>query len=97
MCGLSGEYTFDGSRADLGVVDRMCEAMVSRGPDDSGACAHGPLALGRRRLSIIALSPAGHQPMVDNALGRPVAFNGCIYNCRELRRDLESHGYRFFS
>jgi asparagine synthase (glutamine-hydrolysing) len=97
MCGLSGEYTFDGSPADLGVVSRMCEAMVSRGPDDFGVHAHGSVALGHRRLSIIDLSPAGHQPMVDNELGLTVAFNGCIYNYRELRSELEGHGYRFFS
>ncbi|HEX6329198.1 MAG TPA: N-acetylglutaminylglutamine amidotransferase [Jiangellaceae bacterium] len=97
MCGLSGEYTFDGSPPDLGAVGLMCEAMVSRGPDDAGAYAHGTLALGHRRLSIIDLSPAGHQPMVDNELGITVAFNGCIYNYRELRTELRAHGYRFFS
>src|SRR5690606_10785482 len=97
MCGLSGEYTFDGSPADLVAVSRMCKGMVSRGPDDSGAYAHGSLALGHRRLSIIDLSPSGHQPMVDSALGLAIAFNGCIYNYRELRADLEGRGYRFFS
>jgi asparagine synthase (glutamine-hydrolysing) len=97
MCGLSGEYTFDDSPPDLGAVGLMCEAMVSRGPDDAGAYAHGSLALGHRRLSIIDLSPAGHQPMVDNELGITVAFNGCIYNYRELRSELQTHGYRFFS
>jgi asparagine synthase (glutamine-hydrolysing) len=97
MCGLSGEYTFDGSPARLGVVGDMCDAMVTRGPDDFGVYAHGSLVLGHRRLSIIDLSPAGHQPMVDNTLGLTVAFNGCIYNYRELRSELETHGYRFFS
>ncbi|MGH8827491.1 MAG: N-acetylglutaminylglutamine amidotransferase, partial [Jiangellaceae bacterium] len=62
MCGLSGEYRFDGTPADLTAVGRMCDDMVARGPDDSGAYAHGSLALGHRRLSIIDLSPAGHQP-----------------------------------
>jgi asparagine synthase (glutamine-hydrolysing) len=88
---------FDGSPADLGAVGRMCEAMVSRGPDDSGGYAHGSLALGHRRLSIIDLSATGHQPMVDSALGLTVVFNGCIYNYRELRAELETRGYRFFS
>ncbi|HSI92647.1 MAG TPA: N-acetylglutaminylglutamine amidotransferase [Jiangellaceae bacterium] len=97
MCGLSGEYTFDGSPARLGVVGDMCDAMVARGPDDFGVYAHGSLALGHRRLSIIDLSPAGHQPMVDNELGLTIAFNGCIYNYRELRTELQTHGYRFFS
>jgi asparagine synthase (glutamine-hydrolysing) len=97
MCGLSGEYVFDGSPADLGAVGMMCEAMVSRGPDDSGGYAHGPVAFGHRRLSIIDLSPHGHQPMVDNALGLTIVFNGCIYNYKELRAQLEQHGYQFFS
>jgi asparagine synthase (glutamine-hydrolysing) len=97
MCGLSGEYMFDGSPADLGAVGRMCDAMVSRGPDDSGAYAHGSVAFGHRRLSIIDLSPHGHQPMVDSTLGLTIAFNGCIYNYKELREELQGHGYQFFS
>jgi asparagine synthase (glutamine-hydrolysing) len=97
MCGLSGEYRFDGTPADLPAVGRMCDAMVARGPDDAGAYAHGSLALGHRRLSIIDLSPAGHQPMVDPELGLAMAFNGCIYNYRELRTELSGAGYRFFS
>src|SRR5699024_4711510 len=84
MCGLSGEYTFDGRPADITAVDRMCEAMETRGPDDVGAYAHGPIAFGHRRLSIIDLSPAGHQPLVDPELGLAIAYNGCIYNYREL-------------
>ncbi|WP_166355295.1 N-acetylglutaminylglutamine amidotransferase [Phytoactinopolyspora limicola] len=97
MCGLSGEYTFDGRPADLAAVAQMCDAMVARGPDDYGAYAHGSLALGHRRLSIIDLSPHGHQPMVDSELGLTIAFNGCIYNYKELRDELTGHGYRFFS
>ncbi|WP_026876971.1 N-acetylglutaminylglutamine amidotransferase [Jiangella gansuensis] len=97
MCGLSGEYRFDNRPADIAAVGRMCDAMVARGPDDSGAYAHGSLALGHRRLSIIDLSPHGHQPMIDAELGLAVVFNGCIYNYRELREQLAGHGYRFFS
>lgn len=97
MCGLSGEYTFDNRPADLAAVSTMCDAMHARGPDDSGAYAHGSLALGHQRLSIIDLSPHGHQPMVDAELGLTIVFNGCIYNYRELREQLAAHGYRFFS
>ncbi|AYY13657.1 N-acetylglutaminylglutamine amidotransferase [Actinobacteria bacterium YIM 96077] len=97
MCGLSGEYTFDGRHADLAAVAQMCDAMVARGPDDYGAFAHGPLAFGHRRLSIIDLTSHGHQPMVDSELGLTIAFNGCIYNYKELREDLARAGYRFFS
>src|SRR5690606_35874625 len=59
--------------------------------------AHGNLALGHRRLSIIDLSAAGHQPMIDPELGLTTVFNGCIYNHRELRDQLTALGYRFFS
>lgn len=97
MCGLTGEFRFDNRPADLASVGLMCDAMVARGPDDSGAYAHGSLALGHRRLSIIDLSPHGHQPMIDAELGLAVVFNGCVYNYRELRDELSGYGYRFFS
>jgi asparagine synthase (glutamine-hydrolysing) len=75
----------------------MTGAMVSRGPDFDGVFAHGPIALGHRRLSIIDLSARGAQPMVDSDLGLTLAFNGCIYNYRDLRNELEAAGYHFFS
>ncbi len=71
--------------------------MGDRGPDGSGLWAQGPVALGHRRLKIIDLSERAAQPMVDPELGLAVAFNGCIYNHHELRRELEGAGYRFFS
>ncbi|MGZ6724686.1 MAG: N-acetylglutaminylglutamine amidotransferase, partial [Solirubrobacteraceae bacterium] len=96
MCGIAGELSFDGP-ADIALVDRMADAMAWRGPDGSGAWAHGAVALGHRRLRIIDLSERGAQPMVDSELGLAVVFNGCIYNHRELRRELEAAGLRFFS
>ena len=71
--------------------------MVARGPDSAGVWSQGRVALGHRRLKIIDLSEAGAQPMVDAELGISVAWNGCIYNYEELRTELTSHGYRFFS
>ncbi|NLV55359.1 MAG: N-acetylglutaminylglutamine amidotransferase [Acidimicrobiales bacterium] len=97
MCGIAGEVRLDGRPPDLGAVGAMTASMSARGPDASGAWAQGRVALGHRRLRIIDLSEAGSQPMVDSDLGLAVAFNGCIYNHRELRRDLEAVGYRFFS
>src|SRR4051795_13470556 len=97
MCGLSGEITFDGSLADTGAVDRMVCALVPRGPDGQGSWSAGRVAFGHRRLSVIDLSTAGGQPMVDNELGLTAVFNGCIYDYQELRAQLEGHGYRFFS
>jgi asparagine synthase (glutamine-hydrolysing) len=75
----------------------MAEAMAPRGPDGAGAWSQGRVALGHRRLKIIDLSEAGAQPMVDSDLGLAVAWNGCIYNYKDLRRELSEHGYRFFS
>ena len=75
----------------------MAEAMAPRGPDAAGVWSQGRVALGHRRLKIIDLSEAGAQPMVDSDLGLAIAWNGCIYNYKELRRELTGHGYRFFS
>ncbi len=97
MCGICGEIRTDGESADVAAVTRMTGAMVSRGPDSNGVFAHGPIALGHRRLSIIDLSARGAQPMVDSDLGLTLVFNGCIYNYQDLRKDLEAAGYRFFS
>ncbi len=97
MCGLAGELRFDGRSADLGAVDRMTACQRDRGPDGSGLWASGRVALGHRRLSIIDLSAAGGQPMVDAPLGLTIVFNGCIYNHRQLRAELEAKGHRFFS
>jgi asparagine synthase (glutamine-hydrolysing) len=97
MCGLAGELRFDGRTADVAACDRMCGCLAPRGPDGSGLWAHGPVALGHRRLSIIDLSVAGSQPMVDPGLGYSVVFNGCIYNYQALRGELEGYGHTFFS
>lgn len=97
MCGIAGELRFDGRAADVGAVARMADAQASRGPDGSGTWASGPVAVGHRRLSIIDLSWRGDQPMVDRELGLTVVFNGCVYNHRDLRVDLEALGHRFSS
>src|SRR5258707_8348851 len=97
MCGFAGELRFDGRSADLAAVERMSDSLQRRGPDGSGVWQRGPLALAHRRLTIIDLSRAGEQPMIDSELGLSLVFNGCIYNYRELRAELEGCGYRFFS
>jgi asparagine synthase (glutamine-hydrolysing) len=95
MCGLTG-FVSDPKTSDhlLGTVRRMCDAIVHRGPDDSGEWidAASGVAIGFRRLAIIDISPAGHQPMVS-ASGRYVAtFNGEIYNFEDLRKELRAAG-----
>jgi asparagine synthase (glutamine-hydrolysing) len=97
MCGLAGEIRFDGRGADVAALERSCARLAQRGPDGSGIWASGPIALGHRRLSIIDLSAAGSQPMVDADLGLTVVFNGCIYNYKQLRDELGARGHRFFS
>jgi asparagine synthase (glutamine-hydrolysing) len=69
MCGICGEVTFDGTRADVVAVDRMTDVMTPRGPDGSGVWSQGRVAFGHRRLKIVDLSECGAQPMVDNELG----------------------------
>ena len=96
VCGFAGEMSFEGP-ADREAVERMAETMKRRGPDGSGAWACDAVALAHRRLKIIDLSAAGDQPMLDDELGLTIVFNGCIYNHRELREELERDGYRFFS
>jgi asparagine synthase (glutamine-hydrolysing) len=97
MCGLAGEVRLDSRRADVAAVERMTATMGDRGPDGSGSWSQGRVALGHRRLKVIDLSEAGGQPMVDPATGLAGVFNGCVYNYRELRTELQAHGHRFFS
>ncbi len=102
MCGIAGIIgrLDDPNRAALA---RMSDAMVHRGPDDSGTWISTPdsrgwgALLGFRRLAILDLSPAGAQPMVDPVTGHAVVFNGEIYNFVELRRRLEADGQEFES
>ncbi len=98
MCGIAGMLAADpGAAPDGEAVKRMCDAMIHRGPDDHGALADGPCALGHRRLSIIDLRPEGAQPMTNEDGSIAVIVNGEIYNFRELRRGLEAKGHRFKS
>ena len=97
MCGATGEVRLDGRTPDVTAVSAMAEAMTPRGPDSAGVWSQGRVALGHRRLKIIDLSEAGSQPMIDSDLGLAVCWNGCIYNYKQLRRELSEMGYRFFS
>ena len=97
MCGFAGELRFDARSVDMAGLERMSARLAPRGPDSAGIWQQGPLAFAHRRLTIIDLSRAGEPPMIDTELGLSLVFNGCIYNYRELRSELESIGYRFFS
>ena len=96
MCGLTGYLEpggVDGERATR-QAEAMAHAIVHRGPDSSGVWVdpEAGLALAHRRLAILDLSPAGHQPMSSTSGRFVLAFNGEIYNHLELRRALESAG-----
>jgi len=97
MCGICGEISFDGAPADLTVLNKIAACMAPRGPDASGSVVYDNAALAHRRLKIIDLSDHARQPMVDSHLGLSIAFNGCIYNYKDLRSELISLGYNFFS
>jgi asparagine synthase (glutamine-hydrolysing) len=97
MCGLAGELRFDGTAPDVAAVARMTGCLVHRGPDGDGLWARGPVALGHRRLSIVDLSTAGAQPMVAPRAGLTIAYNGMVYNYRQLRDELHGKGHEFFS
>jgi asparagine synthase (glutamine-hydrolysing) len=97
VCGLAGEIRFDGKRPDVEALERAADRMAGRGPDGSGSWSNETVGLVHRRLSIIDLSAAGDQPMVDPELGLSIVFNGCIYNYRDLRAQLSRAGHRFVS
>ena len=95
MCGILGAI---GANAPQMAerVPRAADLMRHRGPDDWGVYTDDHAALGFRRLSIIDLSPAGHQPMLSPDGNTVLIFNGEIYNYLDLRKELE-RDYRFTS
>lgn len=98
MCGIVGCYQVGRTQSDLGtVVTKIARTLGHRGPDDGGEWhdAEAGIALGHRRLAVIDLSPEGHQPMVSESGRYVIAFNGEIYNFRDLRSELEPLGHRF--
>jgi asparagine synthase (glutamine-hydrolysing) len=98
MCGIAGELNWV-FRANREAVDVMVHGIAHRGPDDRGlwSSPNGTCALGHARLSIVDLSPAGHQPMLDPNNGNAIVFNGEIYNFQSLRKDCEAAGDVFKS
>ncbi|MDA0368857.1 MAG: asparagine synthase (glutamine-hydrolyzing) [Proteobacteria bacterium] len=97
MCGVAGIFNIDGAPVSPVVLGRMTDMLAHRGPDDRGTHVDGALGLGHRRLSIIDLSAAGHQPMATPDGRYVLSYNGEVYNFAELRTELESAGFRFRS
>lgn len=97
MCGIAGIYALAGQRLPgPQVVDAMCRLIAHRGPDDQGVYVNDRAQIGMRRLSIIDLG-GGHQPIHNEDKSIWIVFNGEIYNFKELRKDLESRGHRFYT
>jgi asparagine synthase (glutamine-hydrolysing) len=90
MCGIAGYLT--GGRSDPAIAHRMIQPIAHRGPDDEGVWtdAEAGIALGHRRLSIVDLSPLGHQPMPSNDGRWVLSYNGEIYNHAALRAELDA-------
>lgn len=93
MCGIAGTIGI----GDLDLVEQMTEVMSYRGPDDHGLYEDGDVRFGHRRLSILDLSEAGHQPMQSDDGELVITYNGEIFNYRDLRSQLEKRGYKFRS
>jgi asparagine synthase (glutamine-hydrolysing) len=98
MCGICGIFAYrDGRPVTHEQVQAMADVIRHRGPDDEGAFVDGAVGLGHRRLSIIDLSSAGHQPMPSRDGRYQIVFNGEIYNYLELRQQLAGKGRVFSS
>jgi asparagine synthase (glutamine-hydrolysing) len=95
MCGIAGIFDRRGRAVPLELLERMSRTIAHRGPDDDGHYAAEEIGLANRRLAILDLSPAGHQPMRSGDL--VLVYNGELYNFRELATELESKGHRFVS
>jgi asparagine synthase (glutamine-hydrolysing) len=97
MCGIAGIFNLNGEPVSQVSLRKMTDAISHRGPDGEGFYADSFIGLGHRRLAIIDLSGAGHQPMVTRDGQYALSYNGEVYNFQELRLELESLGYQFRS
>jgi asparagine synthase (glutamine-hydrolysing) len=97
MCGVSGIFNLNSDPVSPVILRKMTDAIAHRGPDGEGQWIEGNVGIGHRRLAIIDLSPAGHQPMISADQRFVLSYNGEVYNFRELRSELEAEGYQFRS
>ena len=97
MCGIIGIFNLNGEPVSPGLLRKMTDAVKHRGPDSEGFYVDSFVGLGHRRLSILDLSRAGHQPMTTEDKELAITYNGEIYNFQDLRMELESLGHKFRS
>lgn len=98
MCGIYGLVRRDGD-VDLTRLERLRDMLTHRGPNDAGSWVSpdGRIGLAHRRLSILDLTAAGHQPMASRDDRFTIVFNGEIYNHHEIRADLQKAGHTFYT
>ena len=97
MCGIVGVFNTNGEPVSPAVLRKMTTAIAHRGPDGEGFYTDSFIGLGHRRLAIIDLSAAGHQPMITPDERYALTYNGEIYNFQAIRLKLEAQGVRFRS
>lgn len=97
MCGVALILEFDGVAPRMDAIRKMSKSLTHRGPDDAGEFAHANVAMAFRRLSIVDITSAGHQPMHSLCGRYTIVFNGEIYNYLELRSELTQLGHQFVS
>lgn len=97
MCGIAGIYSLYHLPISAGLLKKMTDIQRHRGPDDEGHYINNSVGLGHRRLSIIDLSPAGHQPMCNEDGTIWITYNGEVYNYIELTPELKAKGHVFSS
>ncbi len=97
MCGIAGVLQFASRPADIDLLARMGNRIAHRGPDDEGTYTDGPCGLIHRRLSILDLSNAAHQPMTTPDGVGVLCYNGEVYNFKDLREELAREGITFNS
>ena len=98
MCGIFGQIAIEGNiKTHKQKFLNTLNKLNHRGPDDEGFYINNKIAFGHKRLSIIDLSKSGNQPMISRNKNHIISYNGEIYNYKELKNDLISKGYKFFS
>lgn len=97
MCGIAGYIDLTHRSVSPVVLKNMTDSIAHRGPDGEGQWIEGNVGIGHRRLSIIDLTPDGHQPMISADQRYVLSYNGEIYNFKEIRAELQSMGFRFNS
>lgn len=96
MCGIVGKFQFKNILVEKQLIEKMCESIIHRGPDNQGIYLDENIGIGMRRLSIIDLD-GGNQPFLNSDKTISVVFNGEIYNYKEVKKNLTDLGYEFLT